>query len=196
MREDVEKYLTRRFHNTVKTQAKKHVDVLMTLEEYLLLYTGSHLATLEKQIDEFRIARTQRGPKGYVMTWKNQADRMKGYMRADMMKITRREVSIIEGRCMPVGSTHTQESKDKMSDSKKGKPLAAEHCANISAGLKGRTHSEYTKQKMSETRKGKKHEKQHCENISKALTGRTLSEETKQKMRIAALNRKNKDANK
>lgn len=71
------------------------------------------------------------------------------------------------------GKTHTEETKQKMSEASKGeknnmygKPLSDEHKQKISQSLKGKPTSEQSKKKMSEAKKGK-----------------TFSEEHKQKLR-------------
>lgn len=68
--------------------------------------------------------------------------------------------------------TKTEETRQKMSSAKKGKPST----------FKGKFHSEESKQKMSESKKGKKISESHKQNIIKSLIGRKVSEETRQKM--------------
>jgi hypothetical protein len=105
---------------------------------------------------------------------------------------------------------HTDETKSKMSEAKKGKSFSEEHKANISAAKKGKMHtdetkskmseakqqmSDETKSKMSEAKKGKMHTEEskvkmrkpksdeHKAKISAANKGKPQSEETKAKMR-------------
>lgn len=98
------------------------------------------------------------------------------------------------------GKHHTDEFKQKMSNSKKGISTISEEGRNkISISNKGNTHAlgyrhtEETKQKMSIDRKGRKHTEESKERLSlakmgnKQCVGRILSEETKQKMREKAL---------
>lgn len=74
-----------------------------------------------------------------------------------------------KGEANPMyGKFHTKESKEKMSERFRGKPLSEEHKRKITKGLTGRKHSEETKKKMSIAQKG-----------------RTFSEESIQKMRDA-----------
>ena len=70
------------------------------------------------------------------------------------------------------GEQHSEESRRKMSESKKGCIFSEEHRINLSEARKGKHHSEETKKKMSESHKG-----------------RTFSEESRRKMSIAAKNR-------
>ena len=63
---------------------------------------------------------------------------------------------------------HSEETKQKISESHKGKQFSEEHKQKLSEALKGKQHSEETKRKISEANKGKQ-----------------LSEETKQKLRKA-----------
>ena len=73
------------------------------------------------------------------------------------------------------GYTFSEETKRKMSDLKKGKPLSKEHSQKIIDSNRGKTHSEETKKKISESCKGK-----------------IRSEETKRKMSESSKNRPKK----
>ena len=96
------------------------------------------------------------------------------------------------------GIHHSEEAKQKISESmkgkNKGKKRSEEMKQKISKTNKGRHHSEETKRKMSEACKGKRagknnhfYGKHHSEEtkikISEANKGKKLSEETKMKMR-------------
>ncbi|MHA1380697.1 MAG: NUMOD3 domain-containing DNA-binding protein [Candidatus Helarchaeota archaeon] len=93
------------------------------------------------------------------------------------------------------GSVLSEEHRRKIGEAKKGNILSEDHKRRISKANKGnkhflgRKHSEETKRKMSEAKKGEKHYNygnNHSEEtkkkISKALKGRVFSEETKRKM--------------
>ena len=94
------------------------------------------------------------------------------------------------------GMHHSEETKQKMSEAKKGKKhpmygkkFSEEHKLKMSEAHKGIKLSEETKRKMSEANKGKKRSKETKQKISKALKGKTpwikgkkLSEETKMKI--------------
>ena len=67
---------------------------------------------------------------------------------------------------------HTEETKKKISESKKGKTLSEETKKKISEGHKGENNHNYGKSLSEETRN----------KISESLKGRTLSEETKKKI--------------
>ena len=64
-----------------------------------------------------------------------------------------------------LGFIMTEETKQKLSEAKKGKTFSKEH-----------------KQKLSEAKKGKTLSEEHKQKISEAKKGKTLSEETKQKI--------------
>ena len=99
------------------------------------------------------------------------------------------------------GYKHTEESKRKMSEAKKGKydgennpmygkTFSKEHRRKISESQKGKTLSEEHKRKISETISGENHPwygKKHTEEtkrkMSEAKKGKTLSEETKEKIK-------------
>lgn len=67
---------------------------------------------------------------------------------------------------------HTEESKKKMSESKKGKKHSEEHKRNVSEAKKGHTVSEETRRKISEAQKGKQG----------AWAGKSFSEEHRKKL--------------
>ena len=79
---------------------------------------------------------------------------------------TKRKLSeALIGNTYMVGKTHSEETRRKMSDTRKGK-----------------THSEETKRKQSEAQKGKIRSEEHRRKLSEVNKGKTLSEETKRKM--------------
>ena len=91
------------------------------------------------------------------------------------------------------GKTFSKEHKQKLSEAKKGKTLSEDHKQKISEAIKkqlvekgvpfkGKYQSEETKQKISDAMKGKTFSKEHKQKISEAKKGKTLSEETKQKI--------------
>ena len=87
------------------------------------------------------------------------------------------------------GMKCSEETKEKMSEAKKGQKNSKEHNKNISKALKGIKLSEQTRRKMSESQKGRKNSEEHNKNISKATKGKNNpmygkhhSEEVKRKM--------------
>ena len=89
-----------------------------------------------------------------------------------------------------IGYKHSNESKQKMSDSHKGKKLSNEHKQKISNGNRGKKVSEETKKKLSDNNArywlGKtrsfKTRKKMSENSAKIWQGKSLPEEVKQKL--------------
>ena len=87
------------------------------------------------------------------------------------------------------GLHHTEETKQKMSESLKGKQISEETKLKISESLKGKQISEETKLKMSEAKKGNvpwnkgiQLSEETKRKMSESFKGRKLSEETKIKM--------------
>lgn len=92
-----------------------------------------------------------------------------------------------------IGFKHSEESKLKMSKTRKGKPLSKEHCKKISEAISGekhpfygKKHSEETRKKISEANKNKvmsiESRRKISENNSKYWKGKHLSDETKAKL--------------
>ena len=69
------------------------------------------------------------------------------------------------------GKHHTDETKKKISDTKKGRKLSIKHRVNIGIGNKGKKLSEETKLKISKARKGYKPSIEHRRKISETLKG-------------------------
>jgi len=118
------------------------------------------------------------------------------------------------------GWKHSEETKKKMSEARKGKSPSEEHKKKISESLKGRKvpketltkvsksisgdknhfygkhHTDETKARMSKSHTGKKLSNEHKRKLSesskgnKSMTGRHHSEETKKKMSIARKGKK------
>ena len=66
-----------------------------------------------------------------------------------------------------INECHSEESKSKISESKKGKCHSKESKSKISESLKGKYHSEETKQKLSKSKKGKPKQKITCPHCGK-----------------------------
>jgi hypothetical protein len=91
------------------------------------------------------------------------------------------------------GNVASKETRQKMSNSRKGKKFTLEHRANLSAVRKGKpglARSEKTRQKMSEAHKGK-----HT-GSSNNFYGKTHSDETKQKISESSKKRTHSDETK
>jgi hypothetical protein len=95
------------------------------------------------------------------------------------------------------GRLHSEETRLRFSETRKGRKLSPEHRANISAGLlrnngfKGKAHSEATRAKIAENNrlrgtfpsfKGHSHSEEAKARIKAALTGITRSPETRAKI--------------
>ena len=69
------------------------------------------------------------------------------------------------------GFTHSEESRKKMSEARKGKKpyeMTEETRKKISEAKKGKTHSEKTRKKISEAKKGKTHSEETRKKMSEA----------------------------
>ena len=70
------------------------------------------------------------------------------------------------------GSKMPEETKDKISKSKKGKPLSKKHRKGISEGLRGHKVSNETRKKISNSKKGKRFSEEHVISLRKAQKGK------------------------
>jgi group I intron endonuclease len=79
-------------------------------------------------------------------------------------------------------SNMSDEIKQKISKSKKGKKLSEETRKKMGKSFRGRNHTEETKRKLSEINKGKKLSPEHRKKLSESHKGLKLSEEHKRKI--------------
>lgn len=82
------------------------------------------------------------------------------------------------------GYTHSDEAKNKISNSLKGHKISNETRLKISNSLKGKKMSKETIKKMSESRKGRKVSKECRKKISESLMGRKFSDKRKKNISI------------
>jgi len=97
---------------------------------------------------------------------------------------TRKKMSerqLREKNCM-YGKNHTEETKQKISESSIGKKMSEESKRKMSEARLGKTMSEETRQKISEAQRGKTHTNETKQKISESSIGKKMSEESKQKM--------------
>ena len=73
-----------------------------------------------------------------------------------------------------MGKTHTDESRQKISEKLLGKKHSPEHIANNSAAQRGKKLSEETKKKISEAGVGRKHTEEAKQKIREAHTSTVL----------------------
>ena len=88
-----------------------------------------------------------------------------------------------------VAGKHSEETRQKMSEARKGKQHSEEHKNKISEALKGKPCSEETRKKISESLKGKHHSEETRKKLSEANKGENnywygkhLLDETRKKM--------------
>ena len=115
----------------------------------------------------------------------------------DTTGTTRSESQIEKARQRMLGNTISNEAKNKISNSKIGKPRSEETKAKLSKANKGNSKgpmSELTKSKLSAAHKGKTRTQKSKDDQSKRMTGRKLSPETKAKMAISQKLRREKES--
>ena len=93
---------------------------------------------------------------------------------------------LMKGTVLGISHKLTQDTKNKISESHKGKHLSEETRRKIAEALKGNIMSENNRIALYKANKGKKRSVDICKKISVALKGRTFSEETRKKISEAA----------
>lgn len=89
-----------------------------------------------------------------------------------------------------LGVKRSDETKAKISVSKSGIKLSAEHKKAISDGNKGKKRSDETKEKIRTVNTGVKKSKSHIENMRKANLGKKYNDETKAKISASLIGNK------
>jgi hypothetical protein len=87
-----------------------------------------------------------------------------------------------KGNTTWLGKTHSEETKRKMSDTRKGKTHSEETKRKQSEAKKGKTFSEESKRKMSEAQKGKSLSEETRRKMSETRKGKIPSKETRRKL--------------
>lgn len=146
-----------------------------TLKEVYLktCYTQEELNEWEKYYIKF-----------YNTLWPNGYNLSEGGEGGIMCEEIRRKISAaISGEKNPMfGKHHSDESKNKISNSHKGKQLSEEHRKKLSESHKGKQLSEEAKKKLIELHKGKQLSEETKKKISESHKGKYHSEEAKKKM--------------
>jgi group I intron endonuclease len=88
-----------------------------------------------------------------------------------------------------LGYKHTEETKKKCSDFRKGKSLSEETKQKLSKILTGRKMSDEFKRKLSERSKKQRHSEETKQKLRELHLGKKASEETKRKISIASTGR-------
>lgn len=123
------------------------------------------------------------------------------YCEGDYM--SRLEASLIQqhyddDRCMNLvaeagcgGSKHSEESRRKISESKRGKPRSEETRRKLSKSHRGKVMSDEARMRMSIAQRGRRHTPETIQKMRDAATGRRPDEKTREKLRLAHLGRPN-----
>jgi hypothetical protein len=94
----------------------------------------------------------------------------------------RKQSEAHKGNTTWLGKTHSEETKRKMSDTRKGKTHSEETKRKQSEAKKGKTFSEESKRKMSEAQKGKSLSEETRRKMSETRKGKIPSKETRRKL--------------
>lgn len=139
---------------------------------------------------KLKIGNSNKGKKRSVEQIENMSIAMKGKFSGEkhpMYGKKHKKDSLIKmseaskGNKNMLGKNHSEESKQKISNSLKGFKHTEESKIKISKGLVGRKVSIETRKKISESNKGTVFSKERREKISNALKGRVLSKECLEK---------------
>ena len=94
------------------------------------------------------------------------------------------------------GGIPSDESRQKMSKSQKGRTFSDEHKRKLSEAGKGKKHTNKSKRKMSESKKGKTYSDEHKRKISESKKGKKHTDEHKRKISEANKGNTNGSGNK
>lgn len=112
------------------------------------------------------------GSSGFVCSGHHQETRKKmslSHMGKSKSDTHRKNISEgLKGNTKWLGKTHSEATKQKMSEAAKKRGRSAEHCASLSRANKGKTLSDATKAKMSSARTGMKRSEETKAKISAA----------------------------
>ena len=118
---------------------------------------------------------------------KNVSKGLKNQSKETRLKMLLGRSESLKGNKNSLGYKQTTETKQKMSESRKGKKLpkfSEEHRRKISEAQKGKKLSDEHKKKISESEKGKKLSDEHKKKISAARKGIKFSDEHKKRLSI------------
>lgn len=152
---------------------KSILDVFPTYEEALLLEASIVDDDFVNDPTTYNICRGGQG--GFVERSPETCERIRqaltGRTLSDEHKAKLRHAKSGDKNPM-YGRTHTQESREKMSNANTGKKISVETRQKVSKSLTGRKHTDETKQKMSAAKKGKPGRKQSAETKRKISEAR------------------------
>lgn len=137
----------------------------------------------EKEIELIALYKSNQREYGYNVA--NGGGTNSGFHISEETKKILSEKSKANNARYWLGKTHSAETRQLISEQRKGKPHSEETKKKISTSLKGIQRTETTRQLMSEARRGKKLSAEHKEKLSKAHKGKKASEETRRKMSLA-----------
>jgi len=103
--------------------------------------------------------------------------RQLGVKRGPQSQETRDKIRIAS-----TGRKHTEETRARLSEMRKGRILSEETKAKIAESSKGKLHTDEARDKISKARTGMSFTEEHRANIGKASLGRPVSSETRKLM--------------
>lgn len=95
----------------------------------------------------------------------------------------------VGGECSFLGCKHSEKTRKRMSEAKKGKPRSEETKRRMSESHRGKPFSEEHRKHIAEVAKKKAKDPEYRKKLSEILKGKTRSEETKRRISKAAKNR-------
>ncbi|MCC4298324.1 NUMOD3 domain-containing DNA-binding protein [Aurantimonas coralicida] len=131
-------WLHKRYTNSLRYQTGRGIDFELSFEEYLGLWSQDKLKKISKWIEDGDITHRQKHPLyGWVLSWRSKQDRKDGVMNKATARILQRGSS--ERRfLLQKGEKHTEEAKAKIGAAHRGKEITQEHREAISQSKKGK----------------------------------------------------------
>jgi hypothetical protein len=146
-------YLGKWYKTTTANKADKGATIDLTLDQFVGLFEKRQLTSLQKAIDENRLAALQnkKNPFAYVATWRSyEACSTRVWNSETALICSRMKSSTVN---LPVrGEKLRPEHKAKIARKLTGKPKSAEHRQSISDSTKGGSKSEWTEERRAKRR--------------------------------------------
>ncbi|MFC7066067.1 hypothetical protein [Brucella rhizosphaerae] len=155
--DDFTEKLFKFYSRSARYQTKQGVTFELTFSQYIDKFTNNQLNSLARSYLRGKIEGRQRSDFKLVLSWASRQDKLNGVMNDATAIICGQKESMQNCRYLPgeersektrkrmaakkLGKKRPESVRTKISETKTGQKYDETHCANISAGLKGKPKS-------------------------------------------------------